>query len=436
MQSDEEVRQQSESPREGPEQPVGIQPPEAVPEGPGEGAVAEVVPEEPLAAKAEADTEAMDLSDTDDDANDDATDTAPLKLEREAEPEDSLENESPVNGLHSRDFEKVREPRGKLFATNWLADITSAGDCELVKVQFKNTRSGFYRNVDHLDLKIGDVVAVEAQPGHDIGQVVMVGPLVQLQLSKVSSKREAEIKKIFRLARPSDLEKFEEAKARETETMIKSRQIAAQLGLDMKIGDVEYQGDGGKAIFYYIADERVDFRELVKNLASVFRTRIELRQIGVRDETKIVGGIGICGRPLCCHSYLSEFIPVSIKMAKEQNLSLNLTKISGVCGRLMCCLTNEEETYEYLNSRLPNVGDHVTTIEGLKGEVQSVSVLRQLVKVIVEVNDEKEIREYKVDELKFRPKRRRDNTKISAEEMKKLKALEDNGGKSKIDDTK
>ena len=236
MQSDEEVRQQSESPREGPEQPVGIQPPEAVPEGPGEGAVAEVVPEEPLAAKAEADTEAMDLSDTDDDANDDATDTAPLKLEREAEPEDSLENESPVNGLHSRDFEKVREPRGKLFATNWLADITSAGDCELVKVQFKNTRSGFYRNVDHLDLKIGDVVAVEAQPGHDIGQVVMVGPLVQLQLSKVSSKREAEIKKIFRLARPSDLEKFEEAKARETETMIQSRQRAAPLGLDMNIG--------------------------------------------------------------------------------------------------------------------------------------------------------------------------------------------------------
>ena len=194
--------------------------------------------------------------------------------------------------------------------------------------------------------------------------------------------------------------------------------------------------DNNKLLFYFTADGRIDFRELVKDLASVFRTRIELRQIGVRDETKILGGIGICGRPLCCSTYLSEFIPVSIKMAKEQNLSLNPTKISGVCGRLMCCLKNEEETYEYLNSRLPNVGDYVTTIEGLKGEVQSVSVLRQLVKVIVEVNDEKEIREYKVDELKFRPKRRRDNTKISAEEMKKLKALEDNGGKSKIDDTK
>ena len=204
----------------------------------------------------------------------------------------------------------------------------------------------------------------------------------------------------------------------------------------MKLVEAEYTFDNNKLLFYFTADGRIDFRELVKDLASVFRTRIELRQIGVRDETKILGGIGICGRPLCCSTHLSEFIPVSIKMAKEQNLSLNPTKISGVCGRLMCCLKNEEETYEYLNSRLPNVGDHVTTVEGLKGEVQSVSVLRQLVKVIVEVNDEKEIREYKVDELKFRPKRHRDNTKISAEEMKKLKALEDNGGKSKIDDTK
>ena len=207
-------------------------------------------------------------------------------------------------------------------------------------------------------------------------------------------------------------------------------------GLVMKLIDVEYTFDNSKIIFYFTADGRVDFRELVKDLAAVFKMRIELRQIGVRDEAKMMGGIGSCGRALCCHSWLSDFEPVSIKMAKVQNLSLNPAKISGICGRLMCCLTNEEETYEYLNSRLPNVGDHVTTIEGLKGEVQSVSVLRQLVKVIVEVNDEKEIREYKVDELKFRPKRRRDNTKISAEEMKKLKALEDNGGKSKIDDTK
>ena len=176
----------------------------------------------------------------------------------------------------------------------------------------------------------------------------------------------------------------------------------------------------------------------MKDLASVFRTRIELRQIGVRDETKILGGIGICGRPLCCHSYLSEFAPVSIKMAKEQNLSLNPTKISGVCGRLMCCLKNEEDTYEYLNSRLPAVGDHVTTDDRLKGEVQSVNVLRQLVKVVVEVDDEKEIREYHVDQLRFKPRKRKDRHKLSAQELKEIKeleALEDKGdAKSQIDD--
>ena len=201
----------------------------------------------------------------------------------------------------------------------------------------------------------------------------------------------------------------------------------------MKLVEAEYTFDNNKLLFYFTADGRIDFRELVKDLAAVFRTRIELRQIGVRDETKILGGIGICGRGLCCHTYLSEFVPVSIKMAKEQNLSLNPTKISGVCGRLMCCLKNEQDTYEYLNSRLPNIGDHVTTPEGLKGTVQSVNVLRQLVKVVVELEDEKEAREYKVKELKFRPRRRRD-VKLSAAELKELAALEDNGGKSKIDD--
>ena len=206
--------------------------------------------------------------------------------------------------------------------------------------------------------------------------------------------------------------------------------------LDMKLVEAEYTFDNNKLLFYFTADGRIDFRELVKDLAAVFRTRIELRQIGVRDETKIMGGIGICGRELCCHSYLSEFVPVSIKMAKEQNLSLNPTKISGVCGRLMCCLKNEEETYEYLNSRLPNVGDYVTTDDGLKGEVSSVSVLRQMVKVLVEVDDEKEIRDYSVDQLKFKPKRRRDYVKLTAQELKELSALEDKGGKSKIDDAK
>ena len=204
----------------------------------------------------------------------------------------------------------------------------------------------------------------------------------------------------------------------------------------MKLVEAEYTFDNNKLLFYFTADGRIDFRELVKDLAAVFRTRIELRQIGVRDETKIMGGIGICGRELCCHSYLSEFVPVSIKMAKEQNLSLNPTKISGVCGRLMCCLKNEEETYEYLNSRLPNVGDYVTTDDGLKGEVSSVSVLRQMVKVLVEVDDEKEIRDYSVDQLKFKSKRRRDHVKLTAQELKEISALEDKGGKSKIDDAK
>ncbi|MBD5452935.1 MAG: stage 0 sporulation family protein, partial [Lachnospiraceae bacterium] len=203
--------------------------------------------------------------------------------------------------------------------------------------------------------------------------------------------------------------------------------------LPMKLIDAEYTFDNNKVLFYFTADGRIDFRELVKDLASVFKTRIELRQIGVRDETKIVGGIGICGRPLCCHTHLSEFVPVSIKMAKEQNLSLNPTKISGVCGRLMCCLNHEEETYEELNRKLPNVGDFVTTADGLKGEVHSVNVLRQLVKVIVDVDDEKEIQEYKVDELRFKRKHHKNQkVEVNEEELKELEKLEDNT--SKLDD--
>ena len=192
--------------------------------------------------------------------------------------------------------------------------------------------------------------------------------------------------------------------------------------------------DNNKVLFYFTADGRVDFRELVKDLAAVFRTRIELRQIGVRDETKIIGGIGICGRPLCCNTYLSEFLPVSIKMAKEQNLSLNPSKISGVCGRLMCCLKNEEEAYEHLNSKLPNVGDFVKEYDGMRGEVQSVSVLKQLVKVIVTLeNDEKEVREYKVEELKFKPRKRKERVEVDRE-LKELELLEKKEGKSKLDD--
>lgn len=192
----------------------------------------------------------------------------------------------------------------------------------------------------------------------------------------------------------------------------------------MKLIDAEYTFDNNKVLFYFTADGRIDFRELVKDLAAVFKTRIELRQIGVRDETKIVGGIGICGRPLCCHTYLSEFAPVSIKMAKEQNLSLNPTKISGVCGRLMCCLNNEENIYEELNRKLPNVGDFVTTDDGLKGEVHSVNILRQLVKVLVEVNDEKELKEYKVEQLRFKRRHKNRKEHASSEELKELKELE------------
>ena len=200
----------------------------------------------------------------------------------------------------------------------------------------------------------------------------------------------------------------------------------------MKLIDAEYTFDNNKVLFYFTADGRIDFRQLVKDLASIFKTRSELRQIGVRDETKILGGIGICGRCLCCHTYLSEFAPVSIRMAKEQNLSLNQTKISGVCGRLMCCLKNAQETYEELNRSLPGIGDTVTTPDGIQGNVQSVNVLRQLVKVVVEIGDEKEIQEFPVAELKFRSRKKK--VKVSEQEMKELQDLEDKKGDSKLND--
>lgn len=301
---------------------------------------------------------------------------------------------------------------------------------KIVGVRFRKAGKIYYFDPAGMEIETGTHVIVETARGIEFG-TVMIPPREMEEDGVVQP-----LKPVIRIATEADEITEQKNKEKEKEAFQICLEKIAKHKLEMKLVEAEYTFDNNKLLFYFTADGRIDFRELVKDLASVFRTRIELRQIGVRDETKILGGIGICGRPLCCSTYLSEFIPVSIKMAKEQNLSLNPTKISGVCGRLMCCLKNEEETYEYLNSRLPNVGDYVTTIEGLKGEVQSVSVLRQLVKVIVEVNDEKEIREYKVDELKFRPKRHRDNTKISAEEMKKLKALEDNGGKSKIDDTK
>jgi cell fate regulator YaaT (PSP1 superfamily) len=297
---------------------------------------------------------------------------------------------------------------------------------KVIGVRFRTAGKVYFFDPLQLEIKRGDHVIVETARGIEFGTVV--AGVHEVEDDKVIQP----LKPVMRIAGERDIEQEAANKEKEKEAFKICKEKILKHGLEMKLIDAEYTFDNNKVLFYFTADGRIDFRELVKDLASVFKTRIELRQIGVRDETKIRGGIGICGRPLCCHSYLSDFVPVSIKMAKEQNLSLNPTKISGVCGRLMCCLKNEEETYEYLNSRLPNVGDYVTTDDGLKGEVSSVNVLRQLVKVLVEVNDEKELREYQADQLKFKPKRRRD-VKLTAEEMKELAALEDRGGKSKID---
>ena len=245
------------------------------------------------------------------------------------------------------------------------------------------------------------------------------------------------LKAVIRVATADDNARAQKNRAKERDALHICQEKIRKHGLDMKLIDAEYTFDNNKVLFYFTADGRIDFRELVKDLAAVFKMRIELRQIGVRDETKILGGIGICGRVLCCNSFLSEFAPVSIKMAKEQNLSLNPTKISGVCGRLMCCLKNEEETYEYLNSRLPAVGDIVTTADGLKGEVQSVNVLRQKVKVLLDINDEKDLQEYDAEDLKFKPRRRKDKGGKGGQvdkELKELEALERKEGKSKLND--
>ena len=299
---------------------------------------------------------------------------------------------------------------------------------KVIGVRFRNAGKIYYFDPAGREIHTGDHVIVETARGIEYGYVVLGSREVP------DDKVVQPLKSVIRMAtrEDEDVELKNHDKEREAFRICKEK--IRKHGLQMKLIDAEYTFDNNKVLFYFTADGRIDFRELVKDLASVFKTRIELRQVGVREETKIVGGIGICGRPLCCHSYLSEFIPVSIKMAKEQNLSLNPTKISGVCGRLMCCLKNEEETYEDLNSKLPNVGDYVTTDDGLKGEVHSVSVLRQLVKVIVITKDEKEIREYRVDQLKFKPRRRKDKGSVADAELKALEALEKKEGKSKLDD--
>ncbi len=301
---------------------------------------------------------------------------------------------------------------------------------KVIGVRFRTAGKIYFFSPGKLEIQQGDNVIVETARGVEFGYVA-VGPR-EVEEDKITLP----LKSVIRLATKDDVNKEEKNREKEKEAFKICLEKIRKHGLDMKLIDAEYTFDNNKVLFYFTADGRIDFRELVKDLASVFRTRIELRQIGVRDETKIKGGIGICGRPLCCHTYLTEFAPVSIKMAKEQNLSLNPSKISGVCGRLMCCLTNEEETYEELNSRLPAVGDTVTTPEKLRGDVQSVNVLRQLVKVVVQLeNDEKEIREYRADELRFRSRKKKKEMKLSKEELKELKALEGkNEGASKLDD--
>ena len=300
---------------------------------------------------------------------------------------------------------------------------------KVIGVRFRQAGKVYYFSPGKIHVKKGDKVIVETARGVEFGHVV--AGIREVPDEEIMQP----LKSVIRLATEEDKRNEEKNREKEREAFEVCQEKIRKHELDMKLINAEYTFDNNKVLFYFTADGRIDFRELVKDLASVFRTRIELRQIGVRDETKIRGGIGVCGRALCCHTYLSEFAPVSIKMAQEQNLSLNPTKISGVCGRLMCCLTNEQDTYEALNSNLPAIGDVVTTPEGLKGEVQSVGVLRQQVKVIVNLdNDEKEIREYKAGELRFKPRKKKSDVKLSKEEMKELAALEKSEGASKLDD--
>ena len=312
---------------------------------------------------------------------------------------------------------------------------------KVIGVRFRTAGKIYYFSPGKMKIRSGDHVIVETARGIEYGYVVM-------GVKDVDDEKVVQpLKSVIRLATEQDDRQSEANRQKEKEAFAICLEKIRKHGLDMKLIDAEYTFDNNKVLFYFTADGRIDFRELVKDLASVFKTRIELRQIGVRDETKILGGYGICGRELCCHAHQSEFLPVSIKMAKEQNLSLNPAKISGMCGRLMCCLKHEQETYEELNSRLPGIGDGVTARDGSKGEVSSVNVLRQTVKVIVTLdNEEKEIREYRVDELRFKPRRRKEknknkhnnqnaqNTQAEEKELKELEALERREGKSKLND--
>jgi cell fate regulator YaaT (PSP1 superfamily) len=323
---------------------------------------------------------------------------------------------------------------------------------KVIGVRFREAGKVYYFAPGDLDIKREQHVIVETARGLEYGTVV-------LGVSEVEDDKVVQpLKNVIRMATEEDDKKEADNRRKEEEAVPICREKIEKRNLPMKLINAEYTFDNSKILFYYFSDGRVDFRELVKDLAAVFHTRIEMRQVGVRDEAKLRGGIGICGRALCCNTYMADFTPVSIKMAKEQSLSLNPTKISGICGRLMCCLQNEAEVYEELNRKLPRVGDSVTTPDGLKGEVRETNVLKQLVKVVVEVDDEKELREYAVGELKFKPrhKKERDDEKggkggkrgknkdnknqknreeIEEErELEELERLERNDGKSKLDD--
>ena len=288
---------------------------------------------------------------------------------------------------------------------------------DVVGIRFRNTGKIYYFNPKNLELKKGDHVIVETAVGVEYGEVA----LEKKQVTDDQVKKP--VKDIMRKANEKDDQKYAQNQEKEKKAFKTCKEKIAKHGLEMKLIKVEYTFDGKKIMFYFTADGRVDFRELVKDLASVFRTRIELRQVGVRDEAKLIGGIGMCGRELCCSTFLPSFAPVTIKMAKEQNLSLNPTKISGICGRLMCCLKNEQESYEYLNSNLPDVGEKVKTFDGFEGEVTSVNVIKQEVKIVVEEDEEREINTYNVSELKFKPKKKKFD--LAAEELKELQGLED-----------
>ncbi len=288
----------------------------------------------------------------------------------------------------------------------------------VVGVRFRNAGKVYFFEPGTYEVKRGTAVIVETARGIELG--TCVNDPYEVEDDKIV----APLKPIMRIASEKDVSQAAENRVKEKDAYKICQKKIHEHDLEMKLIDAEYTFDNSKILFYFTAEGRVDFRELVKDLAGVFRTRIELRQVGVRDETKILGGMGICGRPLCCHSYLSDFVPVSIKMAKEQNLSLNPSKISGVCGRLMCCLNNEEEVYEEQNRKLPTAGDYVTTALGERGIVQSVNIFRETVRVLVQNGDEKEMKEYHADEIRFKKRRKKGKLELSAEELEQLKALE------------